>query len=287
MSNFELIDDYLTNRLSEQEVVAFESQLASDPSLRSDVDLQRQILEGVKKARAQELKSMLNRVPVNTGFTTDVIMARIAAGVIGAGLISFALYFYMKPKEATDFSNAAADVSKKSEQVSESKETNNTASDSEKKKEVYVVVPEASKKTEAGAEKKQEIKDSGNTSVEHKQPRIDVVDPSKEMMEEANAPAISESHHAAVSVSHIAVETDTANKNYNFHYQFAGGKLFLYGPFDKSMYEILEINGDHHAVFFYYKDNYYLLDEKQLKITRLEPIKDASLVRKLKEYRSK
>jgi len=102
-----------------------------------------------------------------------------------------------------------------------------------------------------------------------------------------NAPAISESHKSVVSVSHIAVETDTANKNYNFHYQFASGKLFLYGPFDKSVYEILEINSDNHSVFLFHRDNYYLLDEKQLKITHLEPIKDTALIRKLKEYRGK
>ncbi len=40
-------------------------------------------------------------------------------------------------------------------------------------------------------------------------------------------------------------------------------------------------------MFLFHKDSYYLLDEKQLKITRLEPIKDTTLIRKLKEYRSK
>jgi hypothetical protein len=38
MSNFELIDDYLTNRLNEQEKEAFEKQLESDPALKADVD---------------------------------------------------------------------------------------------------------------------------------------------------------------------------------------------------------------------------------------------------------
>ncbi len=61
----------------------------------------------------------------------------------------------------------------------------------------------------------------------------------------------------------------------------------LYGPFDKSLYEILEIHGDSHAVFLWYKDNYYKLDEQQHNITRLEPITDATLVKKLKEYRGK
>lgn len=283
MSNFELIDDYLTGRLSEQENVAFEKQLESDPSLKADVDLQRQILEGVKKARAMELKSMLNKVPVNTGYTIEFSVAKIAAGVIGAGMIGAALYFALKPDQVPDLSNAAADLSKKSEQIQKKKEESTTQPavvEPEQKKEETEIKPE----TKGTPSKKEQVKE---TPSEVKQPKIEAIDPSEEMTGNENSPVVSETHKGAVTVSHIDVETDTANKKYDFHYQFASGKLFLYGPFDKNMYEILEINGDNHALFFFYKDNYYLLDEKQMKVTHLEPIKDQNLVRKLKEYRSK
>ena len=63
MTNFELIDEYLTNRLTESEKVAFEQQVASDPSLKADVELQINILEGIKSLRASELIAMLNNVP--------------------------------------------------------------------------------------------------------------------------------------------------------------------------------------------------------------------------------
>ena len=66
MSNFELIDDYLTNRLTESERVAFEQQVASDPSLKADVELQKNILQGIKNARAAELKAMLNNILTST-----------------------------------------------------------------------------------------------------------------------------------------------------------------------------------------------------------------------------
>src|SRR5436190_6290743 len=97
MSNFELIDDYLTGRLNEQGKEAFEKQLESDPALKADVGLQQQILEGVKKARATELKSMLNKVPVNTGYTVEFTVAKLAAGIIGAGVVGAALYFALTP----------------------------------------------------------------------------------------------------------------------------------------------------------------------------------------------
>jgi hypothetical protein len=280
MSNFELIDDYLTNRLNAQEKEVFEKQLESDPALKADVDLQQQILQGVKNARAAELKSMLNKVPVNTGYTVEFIVTRIAAGLIGAGVVGAALYFTLKPEQVPNLSDAAADLSKKSGQLQPKAEEPVPA----------VVEPEEKEIIPAEAEKKDvpvKMEQQKTVPSELKQPKIEAIDPSEEMVENENAPAVSESHKGAISVSHIAVETDTANKNYDFHYQFASGKLFLYGPFDKSVYEILEINSENHSVFLFHKDNFFLLDEKQIKITRLEPIKDTALIRKLKEYRSK
>jgi hypothetical protein len=76
------------------------------------------------------------------------------------------------------------------------------------------------------------------------------------------------------------------DKKHTFHYQFSEGKLLLYGPFDKNLYEILEIHGEGHAVFLFYRENYFLLDENQSAITKLEAIRDGELLRKLKQYRS-
>jgi hypothetical protein len=281
MSNFELIDDYLTNRLSEQEKEAFEKKLESDPALKTDVNLQRQILEGVKKARAAELKSMLNKVPVNTGHTIEFTVARLAAGVIGAGVVGAALYFALRPDQVPNLKDAAADLSKKTEQIQREPAESVLPATAEEKKEEAPLIKQEQKESQPKKDQ------TDNSSSEIKQPKIEAIDPSEEMTQTDNEPAAPENHTSAVSVSHIAVETDTANKKYDFHYQFASGKLFLYGPFDKSVYEILEINSQSHAVFLFYKDNYYLLDEKQIKITHLEPIKDNSLLQKLKAYRSK
>lgn len=66
MSNSELIDDYLTNRLSEQDRKSFEQQMDSNPALKADVELQKEIINGLKAARAAELKAMLNKVPISS-----------------------------------------------------------------------------------------------------------------------------------------------------------------------------------------------------------------------------
>jgi hypothetical protein len=116
-----------------------------------------------------------------------------------------------------------------------------------------------------------------------------VVDPTGDLTSDNNQDQIvsTENSKSALTASHIQVETDSSSKKYNFHYQFNNGKLQLFGPFDKSLYEILEINGDSHAVFLFYRENYYVLDEQQNQITKLHLIKDSALLKKLKEYRGR
>ena len=78
------------------------------------------------------------------------------------------------------------------------------------------------------------------------------------------------------------------SKKYIFHYVFRDSKLVLYGAFEKNLYEILEFIGDEkRTVVLYYKANYYLLDIAKVQPTKLTPIRDRRLLKKLQEHRSK
>lgn len=276
MSNFELIDDFLTNRLGEQEKILFEQQLKSDPILKADVDLQKHILEGVKKARITELKTMLNNVPISSALSAGLSTGKIAALMGTAAIVGTGLYFYLKPQELKNESlpvterHVAELPSLEAEAIKPlDQKTESTTSE----KETVVIKPEI----------KKEIVSSSTSS----QPKIEVVDPSEEFNQNSSSEILKpENNNSSVTNSHIEVEMDSSNKMYFFHYQFEQGKLLLYGSFDKGLYEILEINGDKKSVFLFYKGNYFLLDEKQNKIKLLEPIKDGGLVKKLNEYRT-
>ena len=63
--------------------------------------------------------------------------------------------------------------------------------------------------------------------------------------------------------------------------------MVLYGSFDRSLYEIIELNGGKHSVYLYYQSNYYLLAEQATVITPLEVITDKATVTKLETYRKK
>ena len=283
MTNFELIDDYLTNRLTESQKVAFEQQVASDTSLKADVELQKNILEGIKSARATELKSMLNNVPIGSPVSVSFSALKIAAGIVGAGLLIGSIYYYMQPKglnEGPNLSTSIQDSVQDNDSVESSKKI--IPLEEPKKEDDKTIIVTEPKKEKAPEPKKENAKPSTVN-----QPKIEAHDPTDELSSEDNKNEIAtpENSKSAVTLSHIQVETDSSSKKYNFHYQFNNGKLQLFGPFDKSLYEILEINGDSHNVFLFYRENYYLLDEQQDEITKLPLIKDAALIKKLKEYR--
>ncbi len=282
MSNFELIDDYLTNRLAEQEKVTFEQQLGSDPALKADVDLQKHILEGVKKARVAELKAMLNNVPVGGGFSAGLTAGKIAAAVVAAGILGTSIYLYLRPGE-TNKETPSAIVENKVAPGTAGKEAEIKPSESPQPAKEQPVKIEPKKERANSFRKKGPSKAAATPK-----PKIEVIDPSDELVENSTKEvSAAENQKSAITTSHIAVELNSTNRKYNFHYQFAGGKLILYGAFDKSLYEILEIHGDHPAVFLFFKENYYLLNEQQNKITSLQPIRDGALLRKLKEYRGR
>ncbi len=268
MTNFENIDDYLANRLTSEQKQAFEQELSGDPALKEEVAFQQQIIKSVQQARVAELKQMLNQVPVtSSGWTSG----QIAATAISAGIIATSLYFYFQDNQPT--------------------------LTPEPTQPEFVIQPEPSKETPA-AEPKDEVtpskeiqrkepltrKDKTVTPVQ--KPDIQVVDPSEEF-KETEEPAEETPSRSALTISKMEVVTSPTSKKYTFHYEFAEGKLHLYGPFDRSLYEILEINGDGHAVFLFYKENYYLLDETQHSVTPLAPIRDGALLKKLKEYQGR
>jgi hypothetical protein len=281
MNNFENIDDYLANRLKGNEKAEFEAQLGQDPALKSEVELQKQIVEGIRQARAAELKAMLSKVSVaGGGAQTEFSVLRIAAGVAIAGVITAATIYYLRSNDFPPIENAAADVTKKEEIKPQETQPEATAPQKD----------EEEKSATSAEEKKSEKKESASEEIKPAvKPSLDLADPSSELSEE-NRPTDetpASNSRPEIAPSHVQVEMDSSNKKYDFHYQFRDSKLMLYGSFDRSLYEVLEINTGDHALFLYYKNNFYLIEESQEKITKLTPIKDQELIRRLREYRSK
>jgi hypothetical protein len=282
MNNFEQIDDYLANRLTGKDREEFESQLSHDPSLKTEVDLQRQIIEGIKQARAAELKTMLSKVAVSGGGAQiEFTVMRIAAGILLAGVVSAAAYYYFRPGDFPPIENAATDVSR-----------GDKSKDNSKNPEIKKTEAEQTDETKKTDDRKDEIKKPAaeqEQATPAQKPVLELADPSSDLesVERTDNELPLDKGKSDIRPSQVQVEMDSSNKRYDFHYQFAGSKLMLYGSFNRSLYEVLEVNSGNHSLFLFYKNDFYLLDESQENITKLTSIKDPTLLKKLREYRSR
>jgi hypothetical protein len=299
--DFELLDDYIANKLSGGEKEAFEQQLNSDPELKNEFQLQQKLVEGIKNARIAELKTMLKNTPVPSLPTGQSLLTKIATWTVVSGIVATGAYFLLNKgddnKEINKPNEPAAIVENSKTIV----EPSAPVAEDIQKAEDKVAVEQRAIETEKSTKKI-----TGNTSantpstskVESQETTVSqrptVFDPSAET--EANSMpdqtqnnvAKAEKEEPTVKSSTIEVSIDETNKNYTFHYQFKNGKVILYGSFERNLYEILEFfSGDKRTAFLFYKENYYLLNEDNDKIKPLVPINDPVLRNKLKEYRSK
>ncbi|MEQ8424532.1 MAG: hypothetical protein RIA63_07465 [Cyclobacteriaceae bacterium] len=282
MSQFEQVEDYLTNRLDDGARQAFVQRMENDAQLRTEVELQKQIIEGVKSARAAELKAMLNNVPI--GGASSAATGKIALATISVGIVGTLLYFGLR---TTPNEEAAVqpEVSSIEQPTTPEKEVENQITESQE--------PATAEEVQTKSEVVQKPKDEASgvrrlKSAEVVSPRIQVLDLSEDMKsntEKAVAPPTPASK-PTVSASSVEVELDNTQKAYSFHYQFKNDKLLLYGPFDSSLYEVIEINGGVHTLFLFYKNSYYHLDESVNTIEPLIMIRDQELLDKLEKYRN-
>jgi hypothetical protein len=275
MENLELIEKYVTGKLQGPEKDAFELQLQTDTSLQSDVTLQREIIAGIKSARIAGLKAMLNQVPVGGVMQSGISVVKVITGAVTAGAIFTGSLFYFKPWQK----ESVSPVVENELPVRKNPKTEATPAD-----------PKEDKPSSATSKPNMEVKKKSTPLKKQNavHPKIDVIDPTDELTKEASHEQEKLAKHQSVIVtSRIGIDVNSSSSKYSFHYQFNQGKLTLYGIFDNGLYEILEVNGDTHSLFLYYKENYYLLNEKQSAITPLTAIKDLELVKRLKEYRGR
>jgi hypothetical protein len=297
--DLELLDEYLTNRLDEKDRSAFEQKLQADPDLKHEYALQKRLIKGIKDARVAELKSMLNRVSVPANSPGSTLASKIVLGTVASIMIAGATYWYV----TRDQRRMAEPLAPSEEQITDDKPITADTETNSDTDNIQEIIPEKQtiesdkNQTSAGTEQSkpslskkpdplQAPGDKTGDQSQAKEPVLDVFDPGTDENKSENKIKENQPLHKP-GKSSLIVETDRENRRYTFHFQFRDGKLFLYGPFEKNLYEIMEFFAEEkRTVFLYYKDRYYLLEERDNKIKPLTAISDPALLKKLKEYRS-
>lgn len=303
--DFELLDEYLRNKLDAADKAAFEQKLQADTDLQREYKLQQKIAEGLRKARITELKNMLNNVPVSSVHGSEIsIGVKTLISLTVAGLVATGIYLYLDKDEAEtpakQITKTETPAEVPTETETEPATTNNMEPDAnasspasstetpqpEKPKQQPVVTNQQPAAKESASVSKPVIAPKQKDSVS--KPEIHVFEPGEETesTKAVDDKTATESTPKANKTT-LTVKTDANNKKYNFHYQFKNGELYLFGPFDKKLIEIMEFFSDNkHTVFLFHENKYYLLNEANEKVKPLTAITDQTLIKKLKEHRS-
>jgi hypothetical protein len=297
-NDFELLDDYVGNKLSAGDRSAFEQKMAEDVDLRNEFQYQEKIVQGLRNARAAELKQMLRDIPLSSipsdgmSTLTQVGVWLVAAGIAGAGMFFYFSGSNTPAQQQPEIADQAVPpaTDEPSDAVTEQSEALDVEPDDSQpavRNESDQAAP-----TKSPAEKQQEVSKKPAEEPEKVEVKpvtpspLDVFDPSEELQATTPEDAGRDNRGERVeNASSIVVET-AVDKRYNFHYQFKNDKLYLYGSFEKGLYEIMEFfSNNKRTMFLFYKESYYLLNEESDKVKALDPITDQALLRKLKEYR--
>jgi len=92
---FRLIEAYFEGIISPAEKATLEAKISSDPLLKAEFDLQKNIVKGISNVRKQELKSRLASIelPTNTGLFAGSGVKWLAGTVAGVTLFGSFLYW--------------------------------------------------------------------------------------------------------------------------------------------------------------------------------------------------
>jgi len=279
----QLVGSYLDNEISEKQRMDFENQLQSNPELKQELGFQQEVINGVKNFRRLELKARLENIPIYTPVYQTIAFKAVAVVAITAG-IGFGTYYMLNKQNESTLAKV---------------ELTNTDSIPPVIKEVIPVVPQVqpaedipapaatSKTTEVTTRKsgKHEKSTAATSTAKPKvtTPQVETFADDEFEAEEISALKTQSTESISEPLSETVEVATIKDKKNKFHYKFYENKLYLLGTFDDMPYEIIEINSKTGKKFFlYYNENFYRLQNDQVKPTPLERIENDSLVNELK-----
>ena len=308
LDHTERIASYLDGQMTPGQMQEFEKQLHTDPLLRSEFELQQDIIHSLKDFRKSQLKTRLDQVPVSVG-PNGLIGIKAAAAIVISGIVGLGAYLYLNDttepvltdtiepvEQVIENQQPAVQVEEQipestPENIEEAASLTEPSSEASQPEETSPVVEEET----VGTNNIVEVAQSDNISnveeeVPEEAPQIPVINSPKVITPDFEETDLEESFDTPTpSISqeglkdNTVVEVETAKRDREmFHYQYYSGKLYLYGDFREQPYEILELNSSTgKRLFIYYNGDYYRISDNQVEITPLLKLSDQDIIRKL------
>lgn len=286
-----LVNKYLDSNMSGSEKFIFEEQLTSDPLLKAEFDHQNEIIHGLKEYRKMQLKTRLDNVTINPGILGVISQSttvKTLSYVVTSILVGTGSYMYFANEEVVHVNMPV--IESKLEFVTP--EISPFPFDMQldyryaktAKPSLWIEEPEE-------APEKESLKKEQANTIDFNVPEVkdgveeDVIPEPDQILEKVitqNVPFTE-----AVKIDKVDIENIVTNR-YKFHYKLDNNKLYLYGKFEASPYEIIEINSyQAKKLFFYYNGQYYRLHQDINDISPLIKIQDQKVINELRIIKSK
>lgn len=290
MTNNERIEAYFNNELPEADKQQLMQDINSDASLKSEFQFQESIIDGIKDYRKKELIARLDNIQIVSAGQSILLKTIGAVGI--AAVVTVGTYMWLNRADdqlitSDDLANTeqlfnqpeetlaevASEVDSGSivEEVNEEEQVN---------KELVAVPVEA----EPAAVKS----DEDDTAAIPKVIIPEVQEPesgsSVDVDEDLSAPEA-----MASSTIRLRSSTDVEvklSKKYDFHYQVKNGGLILFGNFNESPFEVIELKTNLGInSYLYFEDHFYALTNDSEEIKPLLVIENKELIKELEKRR--
>lgn len=294
LNHTEQIERYLEGNMSGEELQAFEKLLDMDPMLKSEFELQQDIINAIKESRKAELKARLDNINVGA-YHTGISGAKIVlTGAITAA-IGLGVYFYSQEKTAESPSEVIEQPIVEDTNTFIQPEEESPLASSPQAEQLEQPIARNTMAEEAVMEEIEEaIKEEEEATTTVATPEvtpptpIEAFEDVERVATELKVPT-NKLEESLASTEVTAIEVDNEEENTNsFHYKFYNNKLYLYGDFKNIPYELIELNTvSGKSVYLYYKGNFYYLEPNQMEMSPLNQIKDQNLLGELESLRNK
>lgn len=284
-SNYrEQIESYFSGEMQGADRLVFEGRVASNPELKEEFDIQNQIVESLKTQRKAELKTRLNSISVEPTFLGVLLQSSLIKPLVYAvtGLaITSGSYIYYNSQEQGQ--HVLQIIKGKSDYIThEVIDVTGYTELTYRYKPKALSLPEIETVALAEPELKKEIN--------KKEIRFEVPNVGDQSLKDdflVNSMSIFEGAKSIDQVPSVS-SIDKINiqaiysRRYDFHYRMEGNRLYLYGKFDESPYEIIEINSPgNKELFFYYDESFYGLSKNASSVTPLSKIQNDKMIEEL------
>lgn len=309
----EMIDAYLTGRMSPEESEQFLQRMANDPALKEEFQMQKDLVHSLQNFRRQQLKARLNTIDVGSGYSfTSAAGFKLMAGAALLALLGTGTYFaYSQLEKEEPLPNIQPiELAEHKSQHTQAytlppkpeapkREELPLAEEESKERTEAVNMPAEWDKKEAAPKAQREATDApaGDTGRQLTQPgkpeviKPDVLTYFEEKDAVPTSPKVEAPEDKLADIHSFEsknIEVNTRkDKRYPFHYSFYDNQLYIYGNFSQIPYEVLEVNtGLGTSYFLYHDKNYYELNPKQQKVTRLKELKNKKIIKELEITRA-